>query len=140
MSHLKEGSRKPRWSCTSPAWERACAYSGSIEVLSALGRGQKPACFPKFTAGQWSYSEARGAAAEQVCTSSPSGTAVRAALRADGRLRRGCSAPASSWTIGCFIIHCSGTSRGTKITQCCNKTCQGLAKLWESSAWLWWEV
>lgn len=87
--------------------------------------------FPEFTAGQWSYSEPRGAAARQkLCT----GSLCRQELRADGRLRRGCSAPASSWTIGCFITHCSGTSTGTRITQCCNKTCQGLAKLWESSA------
>lgn len=63
----------------------------------------------------------------------PLAALCRQELRADGRLRRGCSAPARSWTIGCFIIHCSGTSTGTRITQCCNKTCQRLAKLWESS-------
>lgn len=110
--------------------------------LSALGKGQKPACFSQFTTGQWSYSEPPGAAAQQqqLCTSSPSGRPEQAELGADGRLRGGCSALASSWTIGCFITHCSGTSTGTRITQCCNKTCQRLAKLWESSAWLWWEV
>lgn len=115
-------------------------YSGSIELPVGPGKGPKTCLLPQI------YCRSMELLRGTRSCSSAAAALHRQPLRQPGRQEPGGwaapgDAPLPRLLHNSLFHHpCSGTGRGTRSTQCCNKTCQSLAKLWESSAWLWWEV
>lgn len=143
MSRLKEGSRKPgRRRGAAPALPGSGALPtvGLYSSPAALGRGQKPACFPKFTTGQWTSSQPRALRSVVALHNSAKSLQAGALGRMGGSAEDASLRPAfpDNSLLHHLLLGDQQRQKNNPALQL--KTCQRLVKLWESSAWLWWEV